>query len=146
MKRRRNVPVIRVCNYYIDSILLHLFTSCGQFAKSSPRALIAEMKKNLNSVGIPSYSIPFWYTVFNLGSYKRKRKRKKKTKITRGNNCITKKKKLPSRTVRPTPREICLSFEELAWNDRNLNHGNDRPYEILDEQGLPISNKPAVPF
>lgn len=59
MKRRRNVPVIRVRNYYIDSILLHLFTSCGQFAKSSPRALIAEMKKNLNSVGIPSYSIPF---------------------------------------------------------------------------------------
>lgn len=61
--------------------MLHLFTSCGQFAKSSPRALIAETKKNLNSVGIPSYSIPFWYRVFSLGSYK-KRGEKNKNGIT----------------------------------------------------------------
>lgn len=123
--------------------MLHLFTSCGQFAKSSPRALIAETKKNLNSVGIPSYSIPFWYRVFSLGSYK---KGEKKTRMELFVAYRITKKKLPSRTVRQTLREICLSFEELAWNDRNLNHWNDRPYEILDEQGLLTSNKSAVPF
>lgn len=86
-KKRSNVEEILVSRsqllYRFD--MLHLFTSCGQFGKSSPRALIAETKKNLNSVGIPSYSIPFWYRVFSLGSYK---KRGKKTRMElRGNIC-----------------------------------------------------------